>query len=115
VTSGFAYLAFSLTGSALVLATIVVVTWIASFEVTIVAAIPFATELATEARERLLSLFAVMIAVGRSVGALSAQPLFTAGGIGLVGLVSALCVGLAAVVLLGVKEHGTADASPLYP
>ena len=40
LVSGLAYLAFSVTGSALALATIVVVIWIASFEVTVVAAIP---------------------------------------------------------------------------
>jgi predicted MFS family arabinose efflux permease len=111
LVSGLAYLALSLTGSALVLATIVVVVWIASFEVTVVAAIPFVTEMATEARERLLSLFTVMIAVGRAAGALIAQPLFTAGGIGLVGLVSALCVGMAALLLLGVKEHAAPDSA----
>jgi predicted MFS family arabinose efflux permease len=111
LVSGLAYLAFSLTGSALVLATIVVVIWIASFEVTVVAAIPFTSEMATEARERLLSLFAVMIATGRAVGALIAQPLFTTGGIGLVGVVSAVCVGIAALLLLGVEEHATPDAA----
>ena len=110
LVSGLAYLAFSLTGSALVLATIVVIIWIASFEVTVVAAIPFASEMATAARERLLSLFTVMIATGRAVGALIAQPLFTTGGIGLVGLVSAVCVGMAALLLLGVEEHAGADA-----
>src|ERR671918_954444 len=111
LVSGLAYLAFSLTGSALVLATIVVVVWIASFEVTIVAAIPFASEMATEARERLLSLFTVMIATGRAVGALIAQPLFTTGGIGRVGVVSAVCVGVAALLLLGVEEHASPDAA----
>jgi predicted MFS family arabinose efflux permease len=111
LVSGLAYLAFSLTGSALVLATIVVVIWIVSFEVTVVAAIPFASEMATEARERLLSLFTVMIATGRAAGALIAQPLFTTGGIGLVGLVSAVCVGVAALLLLGVKEHAAPDTA----
>ncbi len=111
IVSGLAYLAFSLTGSALVFATIVVIVWIASFEVTVVAAIPFATEMATGARERLLSLFAVMNATGRSLGALIAQPLFTRGGIGLVGLVSAVCVGIAIVLLLGVKEHAAPDSA----
>ena len=111
LVSGLAYLALSLTGSALVLATIVVVIWIASFEVTVVAAIPFVSEMATAARERLLSLFTVMIGTGRVVGALIGQPLFTAGGIGLVGLVSALCVGTAALLLLGVKEHAAPDTA----
>lgn len=112
MVSGIAYLAFAITGSALVFATIVVIVWIASFEVTVVAAIPFATEMATAARERLLSLFAVMNATGRSLGALIAQPLFTRGGIGLVGLVSAGCVGIAIVLLLGVKEHAAPDSAP---
>jgi predicted MFS family arabinose efflux permease len=111
LVSGLAYLAFSLTGSALVLATIVVVIWIASFEVTVVAAIPFTSEMATAARERLLSLFTVMIATGRAFGALIAQPLFSAGGIGLVGLVSAACVGVAALLLLGVEEHAAPDTA----
>lgn len=111
LVSGLAYLAFSLTGSALALATIVVVVWIASFEVTVVAAIPFASEMATEARERLLSLFTVMIASGRATGALIAQPLFATGGISLVGLVSAACVAVAALLLLGVEEHATPDAA----
>jgi predicted MFS family arabinose efflux permease len=111
LVSGLAYLALSLTGSALALATIVVVIWIGSFEVTIVAAIPFASEMATAARERLLSLFAVMIATGRAIGALIAQPLFSAGGIGLVGLVAAVCVGVAALLLLGVEEHAAPDTA----
>jgi len=111
LVSGVAYLALSLTGSALALATIVVVIWIASFEVTVVAAIPFASEMATDARERFLSLFTVMIATGRAAGALIGQPIFTAGGIGLVGLVSAACVGIAALLLLGVKEHTAPDAA----
>jgi predicted MFS family arabinose efflux permease len=103
--SALAYLAFSVTGSALLLAAVVVIVWIASFEVTIVAAIPFASEMAVGARERLLSLFAVMIALGRAIGAVVAQPLFSTGGIGLVGVVSAGCVVAAIVLLLAVKEH----------
>jgi len=111
LVSGVAYLALSLTGSALAFATIVVILWIASFEVTVVAAIPFASEMATDARERFLSLFTVMIATGRAAGALIGQPIFTAGGIGLVGLVSAACVGIAALLLLGVKEHTAPDTA----
>jgi predicted MFS family arabinose efflux permease len=111
LVSGAAYLALSLTGSALVVAAIVVIIWIGSFEVTVVAAIPFASEMATDARERFLSLFTVMIATGRAAGALIAQPIFTAGGIGLVGLVSAACVGIAALLLLRVKEHTAPDTA----
>jgi predicted MFS family arabinose efflux permease len=104
VVSACAYLGFAATGSNLVVATVVVLVWIAAFEVTIVAAIPFVSELAAEARDRLLSGLAVMIALGRALGALVAQPLFSAGGIGRAGLVAAGCVGVAAVVLVVVGE-----------
>jgi predicted MFS family arabinose efflux permease len=108
LVSGVAYLGFSVTGSELLLGMVVVVAWIAAFEVTVVAAIPFASELAVESRERLLSMFTVMIAVGRAIGALAAQPLFAAGGIGRAGLVSAGCVALAALLLTQVGEHAPA-------
>jgi len=49
-----------------------------------------------------------MIAVGRAIGALAAQPLFAAGGIGRAGLVSAGCVAAATVLLWQVKEHDPA-------
>lgn len=107
--SAVAYLGFSITGSSLVLATAVVIAWIAAFEVTIVAAIPFASELAVDARERLLSIFAVMVAGGRAIGALASQPLFSTGGIELVGVASAACVAVSGVLLVGVSEHGADD------
>ncbi|MGH2752189.1 MAG: MFS transporter [Actinomycetota bacterium] len=114
--SGVAYLGFSVTGSTLIIGALVVIVWIASFEVTIVAAIPFASEMAADARERLLSLFAVMVAGGRAAGALAAQPLFAAGGITLAGFVSAACVGAAALLLWGVKEHAAGVVDPgLHP
>jgi len=46
--------------------------------------------------------------VGRAIGALAAQPLFAAGGIGRAGLVSAGCVAAATVLLWQVKEHDPA-------
>jgi predicted MFS family arabinose efflux permease len=113
--SAVAYLAFSITGSTLLLAALVVIVWIASFEVTIVAAIPFASEMAVGARERLLSLFAVMIALGRAIGAIMAQPLYSFGGIGLVGFVSAGCVVAAILLLLAVKEHDAAVPGAFRP
>jgi predicted MFS family arabinose efflux permease len=103
VVSAFAYAAFSM-ASGIVLAIAVVALWIAAFEVTIVAAIPFVSELAADARERLLSLLVAMVSLGRGIGALIAQPLFSAGGIGRAGLFSAVCVVAAAVLLLGVRE-----------
>ena len=103
------YLGFSVTGSSIATAILVVVLWIGAFEVTIVAALPFASELAADARDRVLSMVVVMIAVGRAIGALAAQPLYSAGGIGLAGLTSAACAALAAIILLGVKEHEPAS------
>ncbi len=92
VISAVAYASFSLTGDSLVRAILTVAVWIAAFEVTIVATIPFVSELAAESRDRLLSLLAVAIALGRASGALLAQPLYSVGGIGLAGGLSALCV-----------------------
>lgn len=103
VVSAFAYASFSM-ASNLVPALVVVAVWIAAFEVTIVAAIPFVSELAIDARERLLSLFVAMVSLGRGIGALIAQPLFSAGGIGRAGLFSAGCVVVAAMLLVGVRE-----------
>lgn len=103
LVSATAYLGLSFAGT-LVVAGLVVVVWIAAFEVTIVAAIPFVSELAAEARDRLLSMLAVVIALGRAIGALTAQPLYGAGGIALAGIVSAACVGAAVLVLMAVEE-----------
>lgn len=113
LTSAVAYLGFGLTGSSLPRAAVVVVIWIVAFEVTIVAAIPFASELTVEARERVLALFAVMISLGRAAGALVAQPIYAEGGIGLVGLASAGCVLVAAIMMGRVAEHAArAGARP---
>ncbi|MGH2820710.1 MAG: MFS transporter [Actinomycetota bacterium] len=113
LVSGIAYLGLSVAGSVLAVAALVVVVWIAAFEVTIVAAIPFVSELAAEARDRLLSMLAVMIALGRAIGALVAQPLYAAGGISLGGMVSACCVCVAALMLLTVEEPREAGAAPI--
>ena len=104
VTSAVAYLCFAVTGSSLLVAGIVVAVWIAAFEVTIVAAIPFVTGLTDRARDRLLSSLAVTIALGRAVGALSGQALYDLGGIGGAGAASAACVVVAAVLLSSVSE-----------
>jgi predicted MFS family arabinose efflux permease len=99
VISAVAYASFSLTGDSLVRAIMTVAVWIAAFEVTIVATIPFVSELAAESRDRLLSLLAVAIALGRASGALLAQPLYSLGGIGLAAGMSALCVAVALVLI----------------
>jgi DHA1 family inner membrane transport protein len=112
LVSAVAYGSFALTGTSLARATVVVIVWIASFEVTIVAAIPFVSELAPAARDRLLSLLAVTIAAGRALGAVMGHPLYSAGGIALVGAVAAVCVILASLLLLRVPEPEGA-AAPL--
>jgi predicted MFS family arabinose efflux permease len=97
--SGTAYAFLGATGASLILATAAVMAWVAAFEVTIVATIPFVSELAVESRDRLLSLLAVCIALGRATGALLAQPIYAAGGINLVGVGSALFAAIAAVLI----------------
>lgn len=104
IVSAVAYLAFPLADS-LVVAVVVVVVWIAAFEITIVAAIPFVSEIAPTARERMLSVLAISIAIGRTIGALVAQPLYREGGIGLAGTASAILVALATVLLLTIPDH----------
>jgi MFS transporter, DHA1 family, inner membrane transport protein len=110
LVSGVAYLGLAATGTMLLVAVVVVAVWIAAFEVTIVAAIPFISEMAVDSRDRMLSWLAIMISSGRAIGALLGQPLFSAGGIRLSGVVAALCVAVAAVLLLGVTEHEPAGA-----
>jgi predicted MFS family arabinose efflux permease len=105
LVSAVAYLGLAITGTVLAIALVVVAVWIAAFEVTIVAVIPFISEMAVGARERMLSWLAIMISMGRAIGALIAQPIFGAGGITLAGVVSAACVLVAAVLLLAVAEH----------
>lgn len=104
VVTAVAYLSFGLVGSSLALAVVVVIVWITAFEVTIVAAIPFVSEL-SPARERVLSTVLVSVATGRAVGALIAQPLFSAGGIAGATAASAGCVIIAAVILSHVPDH----------
>ncbi|MFP5298554.1 MAG: MFS transporter [Actinomycetota bacterium] len=106
IVSGGAYLALGAVGGSLAAAVGVVMIWIVAFEVTIVAAIPFASELKAESRDRFLSLFAVMVSAGRVAGALLAQPLFSAGDMGAVGAASAAAVFASAILLLFVPDHG---------
>ena len=111
LTSAVAYVAFGITGPSLWAAAIVVAVWIAAFEVTIVAAIPFVTGLTDQAPDRLLSSLAITIALGRALGALSGQRLYDAGGIGVAGTASAVFVGVAALLLLSVREPDTPAVS----
>lgn len=106
IVTAVAYLAFGSVGSSLPLGVVVVVVWITAFEVTIVSAIPFVSEL-SDARERVLSTMLVSIGIGRAVGALVAQPLYSAGGIARGAAVSAACVVTAAVLLVGVPDHSS--------
>jgi predicted MFS family arabinose efflux permease len=99
VVSALAYLALGFAGRSLFLAVVVVVVWVAAFEVTLVAALPLASELAPESRDRLLSLFSVASSTGRVLGALAASPLFVTGGIALNGIVAAGGVLVGAAVL----------------
>ncbi|MDQ3661019.1 MAG: MFS transporter [Actinomycetota bacterium] len=114
VISALAYASFSLTGDSLVRAIVTVAVWIAAFECTIVATIPFMSELARESRDRLLSLLAVAIALGRASGALLAQPLYAVGGIRLATTLSGLCV-VAALLLVHRAGRTTTAATSHGP
>lgn len=111
VVTSLAYFSFGFIGSSLGLAMVVVVIWIAAFEITIVAAIPFVSEL-SPARDRVLSSLQVSISSGRALGAFVAQPLFRAGGIELATTIAGVCVLVAAVLLaFGVPDHSHEEPS----
>jgi predicted MFS family arabinose efflux permease len=83
------------------------------FEITIVSALPFASEVQPGARSRYLGFIQVAMAVARAVGALAGNPLFDAFGIGAnAGLAAAL--NLVALGILGrlIREHGNASNVP---
>jgi MFS transporter, DHA1 family, inner membrane transport protein len=101
--SAVAYLALSAVGGSLALAIVVVVAWFVSFEITIVATIPLASELAPEARDRLLALVAMSSAVAAAVAAPLAPQLFAWRGIAGAGWVAAGLVAGAALLLLRVQ------------
>jgi MFS transporter, DHA1 family, inner membrane transport protein len=95
-----AYLSLGLVGGSLVAAVAVVLVWFIGFEVTIVASVPFVSELAVESRDRMLSLVVATIAGARAIGALVAPPVYAAGGIAAAGMLAAGLVVLAALLLL---------------
>jgi len=77
------------------------------FEITIVSALPFATEVQPEHRSRYLGLIQVAMASARAVGALVGNPLFDALGIAANAGIAAV-LNLAAITILYrvIKEHG---------
>jgi predicted MFS family arabinose efflux permease len=100
--SAVAYVAIGFVNASLAAAVVVVIVWFVSFEITIVAAIPFVSELAVESRDRLLSLKAMTSAGAAAVAAIAAPRVFAAGGIAASGQVAAACVLLAALLLIRV-------------
>lgn len=98
------YLMFPLVGRSVVGAIAVVVLWIATYEVSYVASVPFISEMST-ARDRVLSSVVLSVGVGRAVGAIVAQPLFASGGIGLSAVAAASCTFLGFLILIGIPEH----------
>jgi predicted MFS family arabinose efflux permease len=106
--SAVAYASLGYVGSSLAAAVVVVVGWFVTFEVTIVAAIPFTSELAAESRDRLLSLLSVVVVGGRAVGAALAGPLYEFGRMRATGLTAAALVLIAAASLVKVPDPGLA-------
>ena len=109
VVSAIAYAGLGAVGGSLALAIAAVVVWFIAFEVTIVATIPFVSELAVESRDRLLSLMVVMIAAGRGVAAIAAPVVFARGGIAGNGALAAGLVVVAAVLLARVPSPAAAQ------
>lgn len=109
-----AYVALGFVGTSLVVAVAVVVVWFVASEVTIVAIIPFVSELAVESRDRLLSLMVMTNAAAAALGALIAAPVFLAVGMRGAGLMAAACV-LAAAVLLRFVPSPTAPGPAPTP
>jgi len=95
-----AYAGLGLVGGSLAAAIVAMVAWFLLFEVTIVAAVPLAVGLGGPQRERVMSLVATVNVASTGVGALLAPPLFDIGGIGLNGVVAAVCTATAALVVL---------------
>lgn len=110
-TAAVAYAALGLVGGLIAAAVVVVVVWFVAFEVTIVATIPFVSELAAESRDRLLALMIAAIAVGRTIGAFLGPSLYQAGGVGFNGLAAAGCTLLAALLLTRVPSPPSAMPS----
>ena len=102
--SAVAYLMLSLVGSSLIAALSVVVVWIATYEMSYVASVPFISEM-SPARERVLSLVIVSVGVGRAIGASIAQPAYASGGIALSGVLAALAVVIGMALAASVPEH----------
>jgi predicted MFS family arabinose efflux permease len=76
------------------------------FEITIVSAFPFATEVQPASRSRYLGLIQVAMATARAVGALAGNPLFDAFGIGAnAGLAAVLNLVALVVLFRVIKEH----------
>lgn len=78
-----------------------------TFEFTIVATIPFISELAPQARGTVMALFVTAAALGRMISSLIAPRLWAAGGLQVNARVSAAVVAVAVIILWsGAAEHG---------
>lgn len=76
------------------------------FEITVVSAFPFATEVQPATRSRYLGLIQVAVASARAVGALAGNPLFDRFGIGAnAGLAALLNLAALAVLYRVIQEH----------
>lgn len=106
-----AYVALGLVGGSLGAAVAVVVVWFVASEITIVATVPFVSELAVESRDRLLSLMMMTNAVAAAAAALVAAPLFTRAGMAGAGLAAAAGVVAATALLVLVPSPAPPPAT----
>jgi len=107
-TLSVGYVALALASGSLAWGLTVLALSFVAFEITIVSAIPLATEAAPGARTTFLAWMWVFVSVGRAIGSAVGPVLFGAGGMAANTLVSAaLSVVALAVLAWGVREHGT--------
>jgi predicted MFS family arabinose efflux permease len=100
ILSGASYAALSYLAKTLPMALITLFIVFLTFEFTIVTALSLSTELVPAVRATMMSGFFAAAGIGRVVGALLGGHLWMAGGIGVVGLLSALVSGGGLVSLL---------------
>ena len=100
ILSGASYGALSYLGHTLPMALVGLFMVFLTFEFTVVTALSLSTELVPAARATMMSGFFAAAGIGRVAGALLGGHVWTAGGIGLVGLLSALISGGALISLV---------------
>lgn len=108
VTSAVGYLALSAVTGDLVLGLIVLVVVFIAFEITVVSAMPLATEVVPQARARFIALVIVAVSIGRALGAATGPLVYRSTGMAgnaLIASVTMLIAGLLVWRFVEESEH----------